>query len=328
MNRKMTFVITKRLITSVVTLFLLITFVFFLVRFAPGDPSQKYLSPGLDPHLMKTVKESFQLNSPVHIQYISFLTNIVQGDLGVSYDYRMPVISVIGDYLPFTIIFSSLSFIIQIILSLYFAIIAAKNLNGRFDRIFSRLMMISYSTPTFVLGVILVFIFSVKLDVFPLSGLHSIDSENMNTASGFFDLLKHMILPFLTLSLVEVSIFYKYLRDNLTEVFNKTFIMNLRASGMNEKKLLIKHVIPNAISPLISVAGIELGILLGGTLIIEVIFSLPGMGRLTVNSILTRDYPLVIGCTLVSGFMMITANLLADIVRVKLDKRFLIGALN
>lgn len=328
MKSRLTFVITKRLITSVVTLFLLITFVFFLVRLAPGDPSQKYLSPGLDPHLMEAVKESFQLNRPIHIQYISFITNILQGDLGVSYDYRMSVISVISEYLPFTLIFSSFSFIIQIFLSLYFAIKAAKNLNGKFDRVFSKLMMISYSTPTFVLGVILVFIFSVKLDIFPSSGLRSLDSEQMNAASGFIDLLKHVILPFITLSLVEVSIFYKYLRDNLAEVFNKTFILNLRASGMTEKKLLMKHVIPNAISPLISVAGIELGILLGGTLIIEVIFSLPGMGRLTVNSILSRDYPLVIGCTLVSGFLMIAANLLADIVRIKLDKRFSIGALN
>lgn len=328
MKSRKPIVIVKRLLTSVLTLFLLLTFVFFLVRLAPGDPSQKYLSSGLDPVLMETVKESFQLNSPVHVQYMSFITNIFKGDLGVSYDYRMPVISVIGEHLPFTLIFSSVSFVLQIFLSFYFAIKAAKNLNGKFDKVFSQMMMISYSTPTFVLGVILVYIFSVKLDMLPSSGIQSVDSEKMNSVSAIFDVLKHMILPFITLSLVEVSIFYKYLRDNLAEVFNKTYILNLRAGGMNEKKILLKHVIPNAINPLLSIAGIELGILLGGTLIIEVIFGLPGMGRLTVNAILSRDYPLVIGCTLVSGFLMIAANLLADLIRVNLDKRFSSGALN
>ncbi|QQS36407.1 MAG: ABC transporter permease [Ignavibacteriales bacterium] len=324
----MSHLILRRLITSAVTLFLLVTFVFFLVRIAPGDPSRKYISPGLDKRMQESIKESFQLNSPLHVQYLNFLKNVVRGDLGISYEYRQPVIKVIGEYLPFTFIFSSMSFLIQIILSLYLAVIAVKNLNGFLDKFLSGFMITSFATPVFVSGVILVYLFSIILNILPSSGLTSIDYDSMNFFGKIADVVTHLLLPFITLSLIEVSIFYKYLRDNVNEIYNKTFIMNLRSSGMQENKILFKHVIPNAINPLISAAGIELGILLGGTLIIEVIFGLPGMGRLTVNAIQARDYPLVIGCTITAGFFMIAANLLADIVRVKMDKRFLAGVLN
>lgn len=328
MKKGLTRLILKRILTSIVTLFLLVTFVFFLVRLAPGDPSHKYLSKNFDKKLQESVRESFQLDKPVHQQYLGFLTSITKGELGVSYDHRRSVLSVIGEYLPFTLIFSSLSFVIQLLLSLSLAVIAVKNMNGIFDRFFSKTMLAAYATPTFVIGVLLIFIFSVKLNLFPSSGSGSIDSDKMNAGEKILDTIKYMMLPFITLTIVEVSIFYKYIRDNLTEVYNKTFVLNLRASGMSETKILYKHIVPNAVNPLISAAGVELGILLGGTLIIEVIFGLPGMGRLTVDAIMTRDYPLVIGCTIVSGVLVILANLMADVLRVSLDKRFLAGSLN
>ncbi len=328
MKNGLTLLIFKRIVTSIVTIFLLVTFVFFLVRSAPGDPSLKYLSKSLDNKLQESLRESFQLDKPVHLQYLGFLSSVIKGDFGISYDYRRPVLSVIVDYLPFTLTFSSISFVLQLLLSMYFALIAVKNINGIFDKIFSKLMVIAYATPTFVIGVLLIYIFSVKLNLFPSSGSGSLDAEELTGLEKLFDSIKHLLLPFITLSIVEISIFYKYMRDNLTEVFNKTFVLNLRASGMAESTIIYKHIVPNAINPLISAAGVELGILLGGTLIIEVIFGLPGMGRLTVNAIMARDYPLVIGCTIVAGFLVILANLMADILRVKLDKRFLAGSLN
>jgi peptide/nickel transport system permease protein len=137
-----------------------------------------------------------------------------------------------------------------------------------------------------------------------------------------------MVLPLVTLSLGGIIVFYKYLRDNLVEVYNKSFVENLRMHGFSEKEITKKHVIPNAISPLISVAGVELGLLFGGALITEVIFSLPGMGRLTVNAILSRDYPLVIGCTFIAGILVIITNLVADLIKAKLDKRLVKGIIN
>jgi len=137
-----------------------------------------------------------------------------------------------------------------------------------------------------------------------------------------------MTLPLITLSIPGIAEFYKYLRDNFEEINNKSFVENLRAHGLRESEIIRKHIIPNSINPLISIAGVELGLLLGGALITEVIFALPGMGRLTVNAIFARDYPLIVGCTFVSGVLVIITNLLADVVKAKLDKRVVKGMLN
>jgi peptide/nickel transport system permease protein len=317
----------KRIFSSIIILFLIITFIFFLVRISPGDPSQKFISPSLSPHLAEKVKESLNLNEPLHMQYIGFLTSAIQGDLGVSYNFRQNVISVIMDYLPFTILFTAISFILQMIISFGLAIKSVKKVNGFFDRTFSKITLFLYASPVFVTGVFLVFIFSEFLNLFPSSGLKSYNSGDFNFFEKVLDYGKHLALPVITLSLAQTAIFYKYLRDNLEDVFNKLFILNLRANGVSEKNILFKHVIPNAINPLITIAGIELGIMLGGTLIIEVVFGLPGMGRLTISSILSRDYPLVIGCSLAAGALIILANLIADIIKASLDKRLLEGSL-
>ncbi len=328
MKKELTKVLFKRVSTSLVVLFLLITFVFFLLRISPGDPSQKFISPRLSPELVKKVKESFDLNSPLLYQYKAFVINLAQGDLGISYNYRMPVVSVIEEYLPFTLIFASLSFIIQILSGFLLALITVKKRDGLLDRAISKISLATYATPSFVIGVILIFLFSEKLKVFPSSGLRSFDAGSFSFLQSLTDYISHLVLPIITLSLPGIAIYFKYLRDNLEDVYNKQFVINMRALGFTEKVITRKHVIPNAINPLISVAGIELGILFSGALITEVIFALPGMGRLTINAILTRDYPLVIGCSIVAGILIILSNLAADIIRASLDKRLIKGSLN
>lgn len=313
----------KRIISSIVVLFLLVTFVFILTRISPGDPTQKFVSPNFNPKLSEKVKESFKLDKPVSEQYLSFIENAAEGNLGVSYNYRMPVVSVIFDYLPFTLIFSGLSFIIQIVLGFYLAIYSVKKINGKLDKFLNKSSIAVYATPAFVLGVFLIYLFSLKLNLFPSSGLSSIDSSDLNFLEKLGDYLKHLVLPLITLSLGGIAIYYKYLRDNLEDIYNKQFILNLRSYGFDEKEILRKHIIPNAVNPVISVAGVELGILLSGALITEVIFGLPGMGRLTIEAILSRDYPLVVGCTLTAGVLMIITNFIADLVRIKIDKRHL-----
>lgn len=318
----------KRIISSFIILFLIITLVFFLVRLSPGDPSQKFISPSLSPQLVDEIKESLNLDEPLHLQYLGFLAGAFQGDLGISYNFRRNVVSVIMDYLPFTLLFVTISFIIQLLVSFWLAIKAVKKINGLFDRTLSKLILFFYAAPVFVTGVFLVFIFSELLGLLPSSGLKSYDFQEYNFFGKILDYILHLILPVVTLSFIEITIFYKYLRDNLEDVYNELFILNLRANGMTEKNILVKHIIPNTINPLITIAGIELGIMLGGTLIIEVVFGLPGMGRLTIDAILTRDYPLVIGCSLIAGALIIVANLVADIIKVVIDKRLLTGSLN
>jgi peptide/nickel transport system permease protein len=277
---------------------------------------------------MQSVRESFNLDKPVYQQYSSFLINLVKGDFGVSYNYRKPVFDVIMDYLPFTLSFALIVVVVQLLLGFLLSFISISKINSRTDRFISKFTLLLYSVPTFVAGVFLIYIFSEKINIFPSSGLKSINYNEMNFAEQFFDYLIHLLLPVITLSLGGVAVYYRYLRDNLEEIYNKPFILNLRASGLSEKEITLKHIIPNAVNPLITITGIDLGLLLSGALITEVIFGLPGMGRLTVTAILTRDYPLVLGCTFIAGVFIITTNLAADLIKAKIDKRLIKGILS
>lgn len=321
-------IISFRFLSSLITLFLLISFLFVLVRLSPGNPTDKYISAKLGSELSEKVAERFSLNQPIADQYFAFVENIFKGDMGISYNYRLPVFKVMWEYFSFTLLFASTSFILQITISILLSMWVTKKCNKKLDNIVSNSSILVYSIPAFVLGVALNYIFSVELNLFPISGLRSLDYENLSLLGKVIDTFYHLVLPLITLTSAGVAMFYKYTKDSVDEVLGQTFITNLRASGVAEDIIIKRHVIPNSLRPLISVAGVELGILLGGTLITEVIFSLPGMGRLTIDSILSRDYPLVIGCVFTAGGVMIIANFLADIVKLKLDKRLLRGILN
>ena len=320
--------ILKRIASSILVLLLLVTFIFLLVRLAPGDPTQKFLSPQLSPQLAEKVTKSFGLDQPIHLQYFSFVVNLFSGDFGISYNYRQPVFTVVKDYFLFTLIFSTISFIIQLLLGYLLAKHTFSNEGKLVDRLFSKISIILFSVPTFVIGLVLVYVFSVKLDILPTSGINSIFHDDLGSIEKLKDYFVHLILPMITLSLAGVAVFYKYLRDNLDSIKNNPFIINLRANGISETEIFKKHLFPNAVQPLISIAGIEFGILLGGALLTEVIFSLPGMGRLTVSAILNRDFPLVIACSFIAGLMMIISNLAADLIKIKMDKRFIKELIN
>ena len=317
-----------RLLSSILTLLLLVSFLFIIIRLSPGDPTDKYISAKLGSELSERIAEKFSLNQPVTDQYLSFVSNVFRGDMGVSYNYRLPVFEVVWEYFSFTLVFASISFIFQMSLSIWLALWVIKKRNKWLDNFVTNTSLFVYSIPAFVLGVTLIYIFSVHLDLFPISGLKSLDHDGLSFFSQILDQLYHLILPLITLSAGGVALFYKYIKESMDEIENQTFILNLRASGLDEDIILRKHILPNAIRPLISVAGVELGIILGGTLITEVIFSLPGMGRLAIDSILSRDYPLVIGCVFTAGAVMILASFLADLVKLKIDKRMIKGILN
>lgn len=317
-----------RFLSSLLTLFFLVSFLFIIIRLSPGDPTDKYISAKLGSELSERIAEKFSLNQPITDQYLSFVSNVFRGDMGVSYNYRLPVFEVIWEYFSFTLVFASISFILQMSLSLWLALWVIKKTKRWLDNFVTNSSFFIYSIPAFVLGVALIFVFSVSLNLFPISGLKSIDYDYLPYFSQALDKIHHLVLPLVTLTAAGIALFYKYIKESMDDVLHQTFVINLSASGVDENIILRKHVIPNALRPLISVAGIELGILLGGALITEVIFSLPGMGRLTVESIFSRDYPLVIGCVFTAGAVMILANFLADIIKLKIDKRLVKGILN
>jgi peptide/nickel transport system permease protein len=323
MKNEFLIAISKRFITSLIIIFLLVTFIFLLLRLAPGDPTQKFISPQLSPELANKVAQSFNLDKPLLSQYYNFVINLLTGDFGFSYNYRQPVLLVIKDYFLFTLFFASVSFILQLLIAYFLIKISLRKTGGILDKSLSKISLIFFAVPSFVLGLILVYIFSVQLDWLPTSGIKSIFHDDFSFTGKIWDYSIHLTLPLITLSLAGIAVFYRYLRDSVAEIYNQSYIVNLRANGYTEKEIFKKHIIPNAVRPLISVAGIEFGILLGGALITEVIFSLPGMGRLTVNAIFNRDFPLVIGCSFIAGLMMILTNFIADLIKIKIDKRLL-----
>jgi peptide/nickel transport system permease protein len=313
----------NRVLTSLLVLFLLVTFVFVLVRIAPGDPSAKYISPKLSPELAKQVQKSFGLEKPITIQYLLFIGSVFTGDFGISYNYRQPVFDVIKKYFLFTFLFATISLLIQVGFALLLTKFSFKHQGKLLDNLLSKSAILIYSIPVFVVGLILVYLFSVKLNILPTSGITSVYNDDMSLWQSLSDNFVHLILPLITLSFAGTAIFFKYLRDNVIAISNQTFVVNLKAGGLAEKDIYKKHILPNAVQPLISVIGIEYGLLLSGALITEVIFSLPGMGRLTVNAIMNRDFPLVIGCTLIAGFLIVITNLVADLIKIKFDKRLI-----
>ncbi|NWF89971.1 MAG: ABC transporter permease [Ignavibacteriaceae bacterium] len=321
MNKEFFLILLKRLLTSIVVLFLMITFIFILLRLSPGNPVNKFISPELSPEIIEKIKADFDLNDTILNQYLSFLTNLMSGELGISYNYREPVLKLIMQFLPFTIIFTLISFTLQVAVSGILAALSVKKLNGVLDSALIKFNLIIFSLPSFVIGVFLILIFSDVLELLPSSGLRSYDFDSKSFIQKVLDYASHLIMPVMTLAIGGIAVFYRYLRDGFEETINKLFILNLKANGFSDKTIMLKHIIPNALGPFIAAAGVELGILLGGALITEVIFSLPGMGRLTINAIMQRDYPLIIGCSLTAGTMVILSNLFADLVRAKLDKR-------
>lgn len=311
----------KRFSSYIFTLFLLVSLIFILLRLAPGDPTLKFISPVMSPLLSESVKHSFALDRPVAEQYFYFLKNILSGDFGISYNYRIPVTEVISGPLTFTLIFASISFLLQVSFSFLLAFFINKIRGGFIDRILNRLNFFIYSVPTMIIGLVLVYFFSIKLNILPSSDLRSMDFNDLNIIEKILDYFSHLILPVLTLSIPGALLFYSYLRSSIETTYQKNYILFIRANGTDEETIFKKHVIPNSIGPLLSIFGTELGILLSGALITETIFSLPGMGRLTVAAILTRDYPLIVGSVFISGIFVLLANFLADTIKIKFDKR-------
>jgi len=325
MNKEHLKIISSRILSSLLVLYLVVSFVFIIIHVAPGNPANKYLSPKLSAELYKEISESYNLNSSVTEQYFSFIKNVFSGDLGVSYNYREPVLTVILPYLKFTIIFATLAFTLQIIISFLLVYFAIHYNSKVLDRLLSNINLSFYSIPVFITSVFLIYFFSFQLNLFPSSGLTSFNFGELNVFQQLIDYTRHLFLPLVASSLIGIPIYYKYLLDSVKSNLNKLFVKNLEVSGVPKKNILFKHVFPNSINSVIAVAGVEYGILLGGSVIVETIFALPGMGRLTMSAVISRDYPLIVGTVFFSAIIIMFVNLFADLIRVLIDRRLFKG---
>jgi peptide/nickel transport system permease protein len=286
------------------------TLVFSLIHFIPGDPVQVMLGEGARAVDVTDLRARLGLDKPLLVQYADFLLGLMRGSLGDSIRYREPVSRLVLDRYPATLALAGASMLLAVLISFPAGIIAATHRGRPLDRAASLLALVGLSLPNFWVGPMLIFLFSVRLDWFPVSGMESPLS---------------IVLPAVTMGSALAAILMRMIRSSLLEEMAEPYSSAARARGLGEWKIVLLHAFKNALNPVLTVFGMQLGVLLTGAIITETVFGWPGLGRLTIQAIETRDYPLVQGCILAISLTYVAVNLLTDIAYVLLDPRIRYG---
>lgn len=309
-----------RRLTQSVVLLLIVTFLtFILIHQAPGGPSI-LLSPDIPPDEAEKISESLGLNDPVLVQYVRWLGGLAQFNFGMSYQQTRPVTEVIAQRLPPTLVLAGLSLVVSLLVAIPLGILAAVRRNSLFDHVATMLSLFGVAVPVFWYGLMLIIICGVWLHILPSGGLADDPSR--------FDLVdraKHLVLPTLVLATTAMAQFTRYMRSGMVAVLQDDYVRTARAKGLAERVVLVRHAFRNALIPVITIVGVVIPRLIGGAAITEKVFSYPGMGSLAVDSAFQRDYPVVMGVTLLVGVAVIAGNLLTDLMYGWVDPRIRVG---
>lgn len=307
--------ILNRLKTLIPILIIISIISFGLLELAPGDPSDAYITPLMSYEEIENIKSNMVLDKPIYVRYINWMKNTLTGDLGISYVNHAPVAEQVMEKLNNTLVLMGTSLIVSIVISVPMGILYAVRKNSIVSKIGTVINNIGVSIPSFWIGMILIGIFSVKLGMFPTAGMHSIGNNS------FLDLAKHLILPVITISLYNTAVFTNYVEASVSQELKKQYVITARAKGFSERIILFKHVLINSLTPIITVLGMSIQRLVTGAFVTEVVFAWPGMGRLMIDSIFSRDYPMIMAITMLSAIFLILGNLIADILYILVDPK-------
>ena len=311
--------LTKRLMIAVPVLFGILFVAFVLTRMLPGDPILMMMSVEefeASPQYLETRKAQLGLDKPLPIQYGIWVGEVFKGNLGTSFHRRAPVTELIAGRIGPTALLTGTGVILALLIGIPTGVIAAIRQNTWFDYASATGSMLAISIPNFFLGLMAIFVFSLQFRWLPTGGLRTLGAE-----PSFGDSLKHLIMPAAVLSAVLIGPYVRYTRQSMLEVMRQDYITTATAKGVPRQSILIFHGLRNALIPLTTVIAIQIPALLAGTVIIETIFSWPGMGQLVLEGITRRDYPIIIGVVLVSAALVMVFNLLADLLAAVLDPR-------
>ncbi|EJL6601846.1 oligopeptide ABC transporter permease OppB [Vibrio cholerae] len=299
--------IAKRIFEAIPTMLVLITISFFLMRYAPGNPFSS--ERPLPPEVMANINAKYGLDKPVSEQYLTYLTNIVQGDFGPSFKYKdYTVNELIASALPVSVKIGLAAFVFTVIMGVTVGTIAALKQNTWIDYTIMSTAMLGVVMPSFVLAPVLIYIFAIQFSVFPAGGWQD---------GGF----EYMALPVLGMSLLYVATFARITRGSMIETLNSNFIRTARAKGLSYGYIVVKHALKPALLPVVSYMGPAFVGIITGSVVIETIFGLPGIGKLFVNAAFNRDYSLVMGVTILIGFLFILFNAIVDILLAYIDPK-------
>jgi peptide/nickel transport system permease protein len=303
--------ILRRLVQMIPVLFGITLVVFGLLQLIPGDPVQTMLGLQARPESVAALRQELGLDRPLWEQYLRYLANVITFDLGDSLKFKVSVASLLGERLEVSLALIVYATVLMMVLSLPLGIISALRKDGIFDQITRVVLMVTLVMPAFWVGILFLTYFSVKFQLFPVAGY----------GEGWREHLHHLFLPALTIALSIVPILARALRSSILEAMASDYVRTARAKGLRERAVVSTHVLRNALIPALTLLGLSVGYLLGGTVIVENVFSLPGAGKLLVDAIAARDYPLVQSTTLVFAVLVISVNLLTDVIYTFLDPR-------
>src|SRR5665648_554894 len=320
--------ITKRLLMLIPVLLGVSILAFSLIRLAPGDPAVTIAGQHASPQVISAIREKYGLNKPLTTQYWVWLKQVLHGDLGRSIVSNEYVAKEILERFPNTVELTLLSMIFAITIGCIAGIVSASRQYSVFDYSFMGLAIFGVSMPVFWLGIMLMMIFGVWLRWLPISGRISMMISFQRITgifAAFFSSLRYLILPSVALSTIPMATIARVTRSSMLEVLRQDFIRTERAKGLSERVVIYKHAVRNAMIPVITVIGLNFGLLLAGAILTETVFSWPGIGRYVINAVNMRDYPVVQGCVLFFASMFVIVNLITDIVYVYIDPRIHYG---
>ena len=306
--------VVQRVLATIPVMGVVAFVVFLLLRLSPGDPAAVIAGDYATAEQVERIRAQLGLNLPIYSQFFTWLWQILRGDLGVSIFSNLPVTTLIAQRIEPTLMLALTTIVFSIVVAVPLGVLAAWKANSWIDRAVMMFAVIGFSVPVFVLGYFLIYGFALGLNWFPVQGYRS----PFDSPAAF---LHHIALPTLTLSAIFIALIARITRATVLEVLSEDYIRTARAKGQSERKVLFRHALKNAAVPIVTVIGLGVALLIGGVVVTESVFNIPGLGRLVVDAILKRDYPIIQGLILFFSFIYIVLNLLIDIAYTLLDPR-------
>ena len=306
--------IARRALATIPVMAVVAIFVFLLLHLGPGDPAAIIAGDYASPADIERIRARLGLDDPLYVQFANWIGRLAQGDLGVSIFSNLPVSTLIAQRIEPTLALSIFTLIIAITVAVPLGVVAAWRSGSWIDRGVMGFAVAGFSTPVFVLAYLLIYVLSLKLKIFPVQGYVSI-------ADGLWPFLYRLILPSVTLSVIFIALFARITRASMLDVLGEDYIRTAHAKGLSERTVLMRHGLRNAAVPIITVIGTGFALLVGGVVVTESVYNIPGLGRLTVDAVLRRDYPVIQGIILVFSGLYVLVNLIVDILYTVFDPR-------
>ena len=315
--------IARRLVEMIPLILGITLITFFVIRLAPGNPTfyQGAFNPKVKPEAVKRLEKIYGLDKPLPIQYLNWLKRLVNLDFGRSFVDGKPVIQKIKERIAITIMLNLLALVLILIISIPLGIISALKRNSLVDRALTVFVFIGFSTPSFWLALVLMILLGVKTHLLPISGLQSLSADTFTPLHMWLDKIHHLVLPIFIMAFGGLAGFSRYMRQSMLEVVGQEYITAARAKGLSEYQVMRKHALRNAMLPVVTLLGLSIPGLIGGSVIFETIFAIPGMGQLFYESALARDYPTIMGILTIGALLTLAGNLMADISYSLVDPR-------